>query len=114
MVAVAAARWDDACTGTAPCIDAPVRCPFGNEKLEFHHAGATALSYDAEEPVPSVAARAAEMAGWLKATASQVELRRYRKHPRGPKRPPPKKTKYKNGGQVSTEKLIRVRQTRSR
>jgi IS4 transposase len=35
-----------------------------------------------------------------------VNLARYRKHPRGPKKPPPKKSHYKNGGHVSTFKLI--------
>jgi IS4 transposase len=37
---------------------------------------------------------------------SGVNLARYRKHPRGPKKPPPKKSRYKNGGHVSTFKLI--------
>lgn len=43
------------CTGIAPCIDAPVRCPCGNERLEFHYPGATGFSCDSEEPVPAVA-----------------------------------------------------------
>ena len=42
----------------------------------------------------------------LNELASQVRLERYRKHPRGPKKPPPRKTKYKNGGHVSTYKAI--------
>jgi IS4 transposase len=48
----------------------------------------------------------AEMARVLKGLAANVDLHRYRKHPRGPKKPPPKKTKYKNGGHVSTARLI--------
>jgi hypothetical protein len=51
----------------------------------------------------------AEMAQTLKNLAAGVDLRRYQKHPRGPKKPPPKKSKYKNGGHVSTAKLIAVR-----
>jgi IS4 transposase len=51
----------------------------------------------------------AEMAQVLKTLASNLNLRRYKKHPRGPKKPPPKKTKYKNGGHVSTAKLIAKR-----
>lgn len=48
----------------------------------------------------------AEMAQVLKTLASNLNLRRYKKHPRGPKKPPPKKSKYKNGGHVSTARLI--------
>ena len=42
----------------------------------------------------------------LKRVAGHADLSRYRKHPRGPKKPPPKKTAYKNGGHVSTFKLL--------
>jgi hypothetical protein len=38
--------------------------------------------------------------------ARHAKLARYKKHRRGPKKPPPKKTAYKNGGHVSTFKLI--------
>lgn len=51
----------------------------------------------------------AEMAKILKTLAANANLRRYQKHPRGPKKPPPKKTKYKNGGHVSTARLIAKR-----
>lgn len=47
-----------------------------------------------------------EFAKWLRETAGHVDLQRYRKTRRGPKKPPPKKTRYKNGGHVSTHKLI--------
>lgn len=50
-----------------------------------------------------------EMAQALKTLAANANLRRYQKHPRGPKKPPPKKSKYKNGGHVSTAKLIAMR-----
>lgn len=59
-------------------------------------------------------ATAEEMARWLRSVAAGIDLRRYRKHPRGPKKPPPKKSNYKNGGHVSTEKLLRERRTRPR
>jgi hypothetical protein len=45
----------------------------------------------------------------LRATAARIDLKRYRKHKRGPKKPPPKKSAYRNGGHVSTEKLLRER-----
>lgn len=51
----------------------------------------------------------AEMAQTLTMLAAKANLRRYQKHPRGPKKPPPKKSKYKNGGHVSTAKLIAMR-----
>ena len=51
----------------------------------------------------------AEMAQVLKMLAAKANLRRYKKHPRGPKKPPPKKSKYKNGDHVSTAKLIAMR-----
>ncbi len=38
--------------------------------------------------------------------AAHVDLAMYRKTPRGPKKPSPKKSCYKNGGHVSTHKLL--------
>jgi hypothetical protein len=51
-----------------------------------------------------------ELARVLKELASNINLRRYQKHPRGPKKPPPKKSKYKNGGHVSTARLLAARE----
>jgi hypothetical protein len=42
----------------------------------------------------------------LKEIAAEVDLERYRKSLRGPKKPPPKKSRYRNGGHVSTHKLL--------
>jgi hypothetical protein len=42
----------------------------------------------------------------LKDIAKHVDLPMYRKSPRGPKKPPPKMDRYKNGGHVSTHKLL--------
>jgi Transposase DDE domain len=47
-----------------------------------------------------------ELSTVLKEIAGHVQLSRYRKHPRGPKKPPPKKSAYANGGHVSTFKLL--------
>jgi hypothetical protein len=47
-----------------------------------------------------------EMASVLKELAGHLLLSRYQKHPRGPKKPPPKKTAYANGGHVSTFKIL--------
>lgn len=50
-----------------------------------------------------------EFVDFLRDAASRVKLARYKKHSRGPKKPPPTKSKYKNGGHVSTAKLIATR-----
>lgn len=42
----------------------------------------------------------------LKKIAAHVDLAMYRKTPRGPKKPAVKKDRYKNGGHVSTHKLL--------
>lgn len=46
------------------------------------------------------------MAGVLREMALHVQPERYRKTPRGPKKPPPKRTKYKNGEHVATFRVI--------
>lgn len=51
----------------------------------------------------------AKFACILKDLAGHVDLSKYRKHPRGPKKPPPKKNKYENGGHISTARLLAKR-----
>ena len=48
-------------------------------------------------------------AGVLRELASSVDLARYQKHPRGPKKKPPERTPYQNGHHVSTAKLLAQR-----
>jgi Transposase DDE domain len=50
-----------------------------------------------------------EFANVLQELASSVNLARYRKHPRGPKKTPPERTAYQNGKHVSTAKLLAQR-----
>ncbi len=47
-----------------------------------------------------------ELAKVLRMLALKVNLAKYKKHPRGPKKPPPKRTHYKNKPHVSTFRLI--------
>jgi IS4 transposase len=47
-----------------------------------------------------------EFANVLRELASSVNLARYQKHPRGPKKKPPERTTYQNGQHVSTAKLL--------
>lgn len=49
---------------------------------------------------------AAVLARVLREIANHVSLKRYRKTPRGPKKPQPKRRRYRNGEHVSTAKLI--------
>jgi len=51
----------------------------------------------------------AKMARVLKTLAANANLRRYKKHPRGPKKPQPKRSRYKNGGHISTARVIAMR-----
>jgi hypothetical protein len=50
-----------------------------------------------------------DFAAFLRDAAGRVRLSKYKKHTRGPKKPPSEKSKYKNGGHVSTAKLIAAR-----
>jgi hypothetical protein len=50
-----------------------------------------------------------EFANVLRELALSVNLSRYQKHPRGPKKKPPERTPYENGKHVSTAKLLAMR-----
>ena len=45
----------------------------------------------------------------LRELASSVNLSRYQKQPRGPKKKPPERTAYQNGKHISTAKLLAQR-----
>jgi hypothetical protein len=51
----------------------------------------------------------AEMAEALKEVTRQVSLEQSRKTPRGPKKPPPKRSRYRNGEHVATAKVLAER-----
>jgi Transposase DDE domain len=53
----------------------------------------------------------AEFAAKLKEMAAHMDLEYYRKSKRGPKKPPPTKSAYRNGGHVSTHKLLTEKET---
>jgi len=50
-----------------------------------------------------------EFANALRELASSVNLSRYQKHPRGPKKKPPERMPYQSGKHVSTAKLLAQR-----
>jgi IS4 transposase len=51
----------------------------------------------------------AAMAAWLLELAGHVNLRKYRKHPRGPKKPPPKRQHDPQGPHVSVARILTER-----
>jgi hypothetical protein len=50
-----------------------------------------------------------EFVAWAKSIAASANLRCYRKHPRGPKLPPPKRTSGKRRAHVSTHRILEAR-----
>ena len=52
-----------------------------------------------------------EFARFLQSLARQVDVSRFRKHHRGPKKPPTQRAKYHNGGHASTAKILALRNT---
>jgi hypothetical protein len=50
-----------------------------------------------------------EFANVLRELAASVNLAKYQKHPRGPKKAPPERTACQNGKHVSTAKLLAQR-----
>jgi hypothetical protein len=51
----------------------------------------------------------AELARLLRGVAAGIDSARYKKATRGPKKPPPERKPYKNGGHTSTHKLLQKR-----
>jgi len=74
------------------------------EVRQVHPGMMTAIPPGEWSPIAALTAKA--FARWLKDIAGRVDLARYRKTPRGPKKPPPRKSRYRNGGHVSTHKLL--------
>jgi hypothetical protein len=50
-----------------------------------------------------------EFVAWVQAIARNANLRKYRSHPRGPKRPPPKRASGKRKAHVSTHRILQAR-----
>ncbi|MGR8935561.1 MAG: hypothetical protein ACU837_14395 [Gammaproteobacteria bacterium] len=48
----------------------------------------------------------AAFAQWLRDTAAHIDIRKYRKTPRGPKKPPPKKAHDPKQPHFSTQRLL--------
>lgn len=74
------------------------------EIKQVHEGMMIALPMECWELIATMSG--ASFAKLLKKIAAHVDLAMYRKTPRGPKKPAPKKDRYKNGGHVSTHKLL--------
>ena len=55
-----------------------------------------------------------EAAAFLKATAARIDLRKLLKHPRGPKKPVPPRTRFKGEPHMSTWKMLNGHEERDR
>jgi hypothetical protein len=99
-------------------IKAALRSVFGLEKIEQELSGYY-LALEIQQMYPGMmvavppkhwkfwsALKPKAMAGLLKELAKQVDLPKYRKTKRGPKKPPPKRRAYKNGSHLSTAKVL--------
>jgi hypothetical protein len=64
-----------------------------------------------EHWVPFATMSRKQFVNTLKSLAKRVDLNRYRKHHRGPKKPPTPKSAYHNGGHASTHKMLATRLT---
>lgn len=77
-------------------------------EIQQTHAGMmVALPADAWEFVRKLSPNA--LVGLLRIVAEGIDHARYHKATRGPKKPPPKRKPYKNGGHTSTHKLLQKR-----
>ena len=99
-------------------VQAALRAQFGVEKVQNEVSGyyianevrATAMGMSiaieppAWEPFQTMppATLAKQMRGW----AAHVQLRKFKRHPRGPKKPVPKRTRYAKKTHVSTARLL--------
>lgn len=102
----------------ASVVRAALRATFGRERVEqevswYYVANEVRVNYggmdvalDEETWVPFQSMSAQELASKLKEYASNVRLSAFKRHPRGPKKPAPRRTKYTNETHVSTARLL--------
>ena len=73
--------------------------------MRFNYGGMD-VAVDEEVWVPFQSMSASELAAKLKEYASNVRLSAFKRHPRGPKKPAPRRTQYANDPHVSTARLL--------
>ena len=78
-----------------------------NDIAQTYHGMMSAIPEDAWRVFSRM--RLAEMVATLRKLAQKVRLKAYRKSPRGPKKPPPKREGPAKASHVSTAKILRHR-----
>ncbi len=68
--------------------------------------GGMDVALDEETWVPFQSMSARELAAKLREYAGNVRLSAFKRHPRGPKKPAPRRTQYANETHVSTARLL--------
>jgi hypothetical protein len=102
----------------ASVIRAALRATFGHEKIEkevswyyianevrFNYGGMD-VALEEETWAPFQSMSATDLAAKLKEYAGNVRLSAFKRHPRGPKKPTPRRTKYADETHVSTARLL--------
>ena len=102
----------------ASVVRAALRSTFGHEKVEkevswYYVANEVRVNYggmdvalDEETWVPFQSMSASELAAKLKEYAGNVRLSAFKRHPRGAKKPTPRRTQYASETHVSTARLL--------
>lgn len=76
-------------------------------EIAEHHAGLT-IAFNKAYWKRFASMTLADFTQWLKSIAKNAELKRYRKHPRGPKEPPPKRS-FSGSRHTATQKILDAR-----
>lgn len=99
-------------------VQAALRAQFGIEKVQEEVSGyyianevratsvGMSVALDSDVWNDFRAAHPAALAKQMLKWAVNVRLPKYKRHPRGPKKPVPKRTRYANNGHVSTARLL--------
>ena len=99
-------------------VQAALRAQFGAEKVQDEVSGyyianevrttATGMSIAIEPPAwqPFQTMTPAELAKEMRSWAAHVQLRKFKRHPRGPKKPVPTRTRHAKKTHVSTARLL--------
>jgi hypothetical protein len=101
------------CGPTTPPISREVSAYYVAEEIAMTHRGMM-IAIPQDEWVVFQEMTPSELAGALVALAAAVRLPAYRKHPRGPKKPKPKKRSGAKIKHVATAKVLASRQRRTR
>jgi hypothetical protein len=107
-------------------VQAAMRAKFGTEKIQEEVSGyyianevqsvhqGMNIAIAESEWVPFQAMPTKALSRFLLTCAAHIELGKYKRHPRGPKKPVPKRTKFVDKMHVSTLRLLAAAKTRKR